>query len=608
MSDKDPRFLEDVLIKMMYTNEEVRDKIIPFLDVELFDRKENVEIIKHISSFMRRFTKFPNAKESKIDLDSVDVYEHLKTIMNIDTDEYSGEFLMGELEDFFKRKMISNVCTNTILSLNEDDLKTDYVDKLRSSFAFSFDTSIGMDVFADDERMYEFFHSRRVFVPSTIRNFDRIVDGGFHAKSLTLFLAGCVTKDTKVKIRVTKNELVNEELDVEIAEVRDYLNDGYAVQITSPDGWVDVIAYVEKGQKPIYKITTINHIVRASDDHLFKTDKGWVFSKDLDPSKHHLSTENGIVPFSITDCGYKESVVDLSIDHENHRYFTNGIESHNTNVGKSLIMASLAVSNAFDNKKVLYISCEMSEDKIAERVYANALNVAVRDIKNVERETFFKRTAANKKKFSGRFKLKEFPTGTLNTNMIRNLVKEFELKQKFKPDIIYLDYLALMRPSFVSKNSNSYESLKYITEELRGLAVEMEIPIVSAVQTGRGGIDSTDLDLTDIAESIGTAFTADIVIAVTQGDEMAEAGKYAWKVIKNRYGPKNIKLTVCVDFDYMRISYDRESDADYITGDGLPSAPSIARTEKEVDDAVDVVTKVKDKSEKTMTKNFIEFE
>jgi len=467
MSDeKDPRFLEDVLIKMMYTNEEVRDKVIPFLDVELFDRKENVDIVKHALSFMQRFSKFPNAKESKIDLDSVEVYDHLKKIMNINTDEYAGEFLMGELEDFFKRKMIANVCTNTILALNDDELKSDYVDKLRASFAFSFDTSVGMDVFGDDERMYDFFHSKRVFVPSTIRNFDRVIDGGFHTKSLSLFLAP-------------------------------------------------------------------------------------------------------------------------------------------TNVGKSLIMTSLAVSQVFDNKNVLYISCEMSEEKLGERAYANAMNVPVRDLKNIDKDTFFKKNAGFKKKFTHKFKLKEYPTGTLNTNMIRNLLKEFELKQKFKPDIIYLDYLALMRPSFISKNSNSYESLKYITEELRGLAVEMEIPIVSAIQTGRGGIESSDLDLTDIAESIGTAFTADIVVAVTQSEEMAAAGKYAWKILKNRYGPKNIRLTALVDFDYMRLSYDRESDADFIVGDEL--SPT-SKKDKEVDDAVDLVSAVKDKSEKTMSKNFMEFE
>ena len=606
MSDKDPRFLEDVLLKFMYTNEEVRDKVIPFLDVELFDRKENVEIVKHITSFMKRFTKFPNVKESKIDLESVEVYDHLKNIMNIDTDEYSGAFLLGELEDFFKRKMISNVCTNTIISLNDDDLQSDYVDKLRSSFAFSFDTSIGMDVFGDDRRMFDFFHSKRVFVPSTIRNFDRIVDGGFHTKSLTLFLAGCVTKDTAVNIRVLDpaSFCVVDSGEFAISKVGEFLLN-YMVQVDSPDGWVDVIGYVEKGSKPIFKITTPTSIVRASYDHLFETNLGWVFSEDLDPEIHTILTDTGFSSFLVEYCDYLEEVVDLSIDHENHRYYTSHLSSHNTNVGKSLIMASLAVSNVFDNKKVLYITCEMSEDKIAERVYANAMNIPVRDMKNVNEETFFKKSSVFKKKFSHNFFLKEFPTGNLNTNMIRNLIKEFELKQKFKPDIIYLDYLALMRPSFVTKNSNSYESLKYITEELRGLAVEMEIPIVSAVQTGRGGIDSSDLDLTDIAESIGTAFTADIVVAVTQSEEMATAGKYLWKVLKNRYGPKNVRITALVDYDYMRVSYDRESDADYITGDGL--SPEKTK-DREVDAAASVVTKVRDKSEKTMTKNFMDFE
>ena len=389
------------------------------------------------------------------------------------------------------------------------------------------------------------------------------------------------------------------ELECDISDVYCYISDGYDVEAMSPDGYVPVIAYVEKGIKQSYKIFTAEGCVVASYDHLFETNYGWVFSRDLDITKHLILSNQGYVHFTIEFVGPVE-VVDLSIDHPNHRYYTNGLSSHNTNVGKSLVMASLAVANVYHNKKVLYISCEMSEEKIGERINANAFDIPISDLAMLSREKLHKKYDEHKQ-FSNMFVLKEYPPRKLNANKIRNLLKELKLKKNCVPDVVYLDYLALMMPNVVTKGQAKHEDLTVISEEVRAVAVEYDLPIVSAVQVGRDGISSTDIDLDDIAGSVGITFTADIIIAMTQSDEMLQAGKYCLTIIKNRYGQKKCWITVLVDFEKMRIVYDEENDTlEYATKDGKnPNAPTHAEkaiAKEEVDEYVTIARKKKDES------------
>jgi len=282
-----------------------------------------------------------------------------------------------------------------------------------------------------------------------------------------------------------------------------------------------------------------------------------------------------------------------------------------TNMGKSLIMASLAVDSMLRNKNVLYITCEMSEDKISERVMSNLFDVNLHDLRLLPKNTFHEKFIKIRKEAQKKIIIKEYPPRAINANHIRNLVKDLEVRKKFKPDIIYVDYLGILLPIFKNKQDNTYLEVKRISEEIRALAVEMAIPFVSAVQTNRKGFGDAEIDLTDISDSIGTAATADVIIGVTQSKEFKEQGKYQWIMLKNRYGINKFGFPVNVDYDKMRITDDED-------GNGAPTAASFSKNstvgggsngdKNAVDKAIEETRNVLNKDRKDKFGKTIEFE
>lgn len=423
----DQYFFEDLLIKFLYIKEKVRDKIIPFLSIDLFDRPENIAIIKHIENFYEKYENFPKISDSRIKFSpDVNVIKHLNKIMSIDETEYDGEFLLDELECFFKEKMISNVCFETMEILKDKDIDEaqEAPDKLRNAFAFSFDQKIGLDVFNSEDDIYKSLHERKNIIPSAINLFNEATEGGFHEKSLTLFMA-------------------------------------------------------------------------------------------------------------------------------------------ETNLGKSLIMSSLSVNHVLQNKNVLYISCELSEFKTSERVLANLFDTPMDDLKTISKDGFHSKFNKIKETFDKRLIIKEYPSKSINVNHIRNLLKELLLKLKYKPDIIYLDQIGNLNSVNRTKNDNTYTEMGKVTQEVRGLATEVGVPIVSAIQTNRSGFSSTEIDLSNTGDSIGFVQHADVVIGVTQSEELRACGKYAWIILKNRYGINKRKITVKVIYEKMRIIDDEDSILEY---------------------------------------------
>jgi hypothetical protein len=208
-----------------------------------------------------------------------------------------------------------------------------------------------------------------------------------------------------------------------------------------------------------------------------------------------------------------------------------------------------------------------------------------------------------KKKIDQKFIVKEFPTRSINTNHIRNLLKEIKIKKKFVPDIIYVDYLSIMLSCTNHKNDNTYIEIKRISEEIRGLAVELGIPFISAVQTNRGGFGSVEIDLTDIADSIGTTATADLIIGVTQPEEFRNLNKFCWIILKNRYGLNKKKMSVLVDYFKMRIN----DDPDDLNNKDMPVSPE-KHKENQVNKAIETTNILLNKDNKDKFKKIIDFE
>jgi replicative DNA helicase len=341
-------FFEKILIKFLFTNEKVRDKVIPFLVPEIFEDHKNIQIVKKVLEMNERFEKFPSVPEMRIDLDNEEVYNRLVEIMEMDISEYQTEFLLEEIEDFIREKLIHNV--NVDIAINLSNNKTEEIkqcpDKLREAIAFSFDSKVGLDFIEEEERLYNYLHNRDRVVPTSIGFLNKAIEGGFHEKSLTLFMA-------------------------------------------------------------------------------------------------------------------------------------------ETNLGKSLIMASAAVDAVLRNKNVLYVTCEMSEEKISERIMANMFDISTEDLKVLPKNKFHEKFEKIRKELKNKIVVKEYPPRAINVNHIKNLIKELKVRKKFVPDIIFIDYIGIMNPIYKNKGDNSYLEVKRISEEVRALAVELGIPIVSAVQTNR---------------------------------------------------------------------------------------------------------------------------
>jgi replicative DNA helicase len=235
-----------------------------------------------------------------------------------------------------------------------------------------------------------------------------------------------------------------------------------------------------------------------------------------------------------------------------------------TGVGKSLFMCHMASSALLGGKNVLYITLEMAEEKIAERIDANLLNVPIQEIGDLPKQMFESKVTNLAQKTQGTLIIKEYPTASAHSGHFRALLNELALKKSFRPDIIFVDYLNICASSRyrAGSNVNSYTTIKSIAEELRGLACEANVPIVSATQTTRSGYGSSDVELTDTSESFGLPATADLMFALISTDELEELGQIMVKQLKNRYNDISIfkRFVVGIDRAKMRL-YDCEQSA-----------------------------------------------
>ena len=222
-----------------------------------------------------------------------------------------------------------------------------------------------------------------------------------------------------------------------------------------------------------------------------------------------------------------------------------------TGVGKSLFMCHVASSVLLQGKNVLYITLEMAEEKIAERIDANLLNVNIQDLKQLPKVMFDNKIGNLQKKTQGKVIIKEYPTAGAHTGHFRALINDLKLKKNFTPDIIFVDYLNICASSRYRSgtNINSYTLVKSIAEELRGLAVEFSLPIVSATQTTRAGFGSSDPDLTDTSESFGLPATADLMFALISTEELEGLNQIMVKQLKNRYNDPTVYKKFCVGID-----------------------------------------------------------
>ena len=256
-----------------------------------------------------------------------------------------------------------------------------------------------------------------------------------------------------------------------------------------------------------------------------------------------------------------------------------------TGVGKTLAMCHMASANLLDGKNVLYITMEMAEERIAERIDANLLNIPLDELANASKEMYMDKVGRIKSKTAGKLIIKEYPTAAAGAGHFRHLLNELKLKKDFVPDIIYIDYLNICMSSRLKNGANvgSYTYIKSIAEELRGLAVEMNLPIVSATQLNRTGFTNSDPGLEDTSESFGLPATVDWMAVMITSEVLAALGQIMFKQLKNRYCDidQDTKFVVGIDKSKMRLF-----DVDQEAQEGIHNGPVMDQTPfgKEMED------------------------
>jgi len=315
--------------------------------------------------------------------------------------------------------------------------------------------------------------------------------------------------------------------------------------VSSPDGWVQVIDCIQKIKSDMYNVIFKNGThIKASHDHLFqKPDQSWHYVRDLNKGDVILSEWGYEEIEEISSYQKKTKVYDLSVGHKNHRYYTSGICSHNT--GKSLVMMNLALNWLSQGLSGVYITLELSEELTSLRTDAMMTGMSTKDIrKNIE-DTALKVRLQRKK--MGQYRIKDLPAQS-NVNAIRAYIKELQVQTGIKIDFVMIDYLDLVMPVSVKVNPNDqFIKDKYVSEELRNLAKEFGVLMVTASQLNRSAVEEIEFDHSHIAGGISKINTADYVFGIFTSRSMRERGKYQIQCMKSR---SSTGVGQKIDLDY----------------------------------------------------------
>lgn len=598
---------EHTILSNLVYNEEYTRKVLAFVKDEYFHDVGDRVVFKLITDYLDKYNACPSKEALLVEIDNAPLSEGVyksavATIENLQQQKIDSNWLLDTTEKFCQDKSLHNAIHTAIKILDNSDevknLNKGMIPKLLSdALGVSFDSNIGHDFLEDYEARFDFYNNVEQKIPFDLEYLNKITKGGLSRKSLNIILAGCVHPNTPVKIRYKPKEHdAAIEKEVPIILIKGLMASDINVEVWSPDGWVYVEKFVDKGEWKEYVLLTENgKHVSCNENHLFKTSMGWMNVKEIYNLQEtygerlHVETEDGLSKCVVDATNNMIPIVDINVAHENSRYYTNGVESHNTGVGKSLFMCHMAAANLMDNKNVLYITMEMAEEKIAERIDANLLNIRLDDLSKSPKDSYDKMIGKLKSRTMGKLIIKEYPTASANAAHFRHLLNELRQKKNFVPDIIYIDYLNICSSSRIKGGAgvNSYTYVKSIAEEIRGLAVEFNVPIVSATQTTRSGYSDSDVSITDTSESFGLPATADLMFAITTSEELDSLGQLMVKQLKNRYNDPSINRRFVIGVDRSRMKlYDVEDSAQTLIDDNptFDQTPSGSRMKNDWND------------------------
>ena len=361
-----------------------------------------------------------------------------------------------------------------------------------------------------------------------------------------------LTEQNYKDIKEVVNTLTNDEVDQEwLIDTTEKFCKDRAIYNAVVDG-ISIIEGRDSNRKPDALPSLLTDALAVSFDNRVGHD----YIEDASSRFDYLHRKEERIPF---DLEYFNKITKGGLPQK-----TLNIALAGTGVGKSLFMCHMAANCISQGRNVLYITMEMAEERIAERIDANLMNVALENLHDLPKPMFEDKIEKLNKKVSGKLIIKEYPTASAHANHFRALLQELSIKKSFKPDIIFIDYLNICASSRFKggSNINSYTLIKAIAEELRGLAVEHNVPVVSATQTTRSGYVSTDIGLEDTSESFGLPATADFMFALISSEELQELQQIQVKQLKNRYNDPTINKRFILGIDRAKMKlYDVELNA-----------------------------------------------
>lgn len=407
--------------------------------------------------------------------------------------------------------------------------------------------------------------------------FDLVADYTNKYNSLPTLEALHIDLDKKEGISAEVFETVSSK--ITDSKLKEQSNLDYLVKITEDyckdraiyNGIIESVSILDGKTKDQRGVGAIPDILSEALAVSFDSQIGHDFLEDFDARYNFYHQKENRIPFDIE---YLNKITKGGLP----RKTLNVLMSSTTGGGKSLCMCHFAANNLMQGNNVLYITMEMAEEKIAERIDANLMDVTIDDLHQLPKDAFEKKAKRVKEKAKGRLVIKEYPTGTAHAGHFRHLLHELKIKKNFVPDVIYIDYLNICSSARVKMSGgvNSYTYIKTIAEELRGLAVEQNVVIVSATQGNRDALGSSDVDIGNISESVGLAATVDMLLAIITTEELEEMGHLLFKQLKNRYGPLDIfrRFLVGVERAKMRIFNVSETAQAGIQGNTSPAKNS----------------------------------
>lgn len=551
--------IETQIINQLIHNPEYGRAVVPHLDPSFFNDQGCRILFEQIAKHSAQFNRLPTHAALGIMVEQLNIddekYQDVEEVLSAQKENriVDTDWLVKTTEKYCKDRAVENALRQSIEILDDEAQENGMInDLLAKALGVSFDGSIGHDYFADAGERFDFLTQAVSKLPFAQHTLNRVTKGGVEDKTFNLIIAGCVHPSTEVDVKYSYDG-VDREARKTMSEVQKLCQEG-EVYVLTPSGYQLIGEFVEKGMYDEFIITTATKkILRCNADHLIKSPTmGWLTAEEMmrltDITETatpaiYIETVDGLELAACRKTRNTIPIVDIVVADDKHEYYANGIVSHNTNVGKSLILCNFAADYVLQGKNVLYVTMEMAEEKIAQRIDANLIDIDLDEYDKVPRDWFVKQVGRVKERCGGKIKVKEYPNGQAHAGHFRHLIKELELKEGFKVDVLIVDYLNICSSARYKAGSQPRHLIVgAIGQEIRALGQEFKIPTWSATQLNREGFGSSDADMTETSEAFQVNFDADLVWIVSESEELAELGQYQFRQGKTRYGDKHKPL------------------------------------------------------------------